>query len=309
MPLRFVIDRADTYMKILVAVDSSSESAFAAREAAARMWPAGTTVRVISVIEPVYGWTLPDMEQALQDSAEQTVESASQSFTQAGLQTSTAVVTGDPKNVIVNEAADWGADFIVIGAHSTHGVMQFLLGGVARAVTRLAPCSVEIVRRVPDLQPLKVLLATDGSECSKAAAISIGGRPWPEGTQFRILSVVEPSAPLFRPPYFSHEAMQEMRAKDMERAQKAVACAEQILGAAGIEATSTVAVPAATPKELILSEAAEWRAELIVVGSHGRRGVNRLLLGSVSEAVALHAQCSVEIIRQPQRTPTGAVRT
>ena len=173
---------------------------------------------------------------------------------------------------------------------------------VARAVARLATCSVEIVRRSPDVLPLKILLATDGSECSKAAARSVAGRPWPPKTEFRILSVVEPSAPLFRPPYFSHESMEELRGKDMERAQDAVACTESILGGAGLEASSTVAVPAATPKELILSEAAEWGADLIVVGSHGRRGVNRFLLGSVSEAVALHAQCSVEIIR---RRPAG----
>jgi nucleotide-binding universal stress UspA family protein len=95
--------------------------------------------------------------------------------------------------------------------------------------------------------------------------------------------------------------MEELRGKDMERAQKAVSLAERILCGAGIEASSTVAVPAATPKELILSEAAEWGADLIVVGSHGRRGVNRLLLGSVSEAVALHANCSVEIIRRPSK--------
>ena len=288
-------------MKILVAVDSSCESAIAAREAAARLWPSGTTVQVISVVEPVYGWDHPDLEQALQNSAEQTIQAAAAFFKQAGLETKTSVLTGDPKNVIVNEAADFDADFIVIGAHSTHGVLQFLLGGVARAVARLAPCSVEIVRRTPDALPLKVLLATDGSECSKAAAQSIAQRPWTGGTLFRILSVVEPSAPLLRPPYFSHEMMEEVRGKDMQRAQEAVASAEFILDGAGIRASSTVAVPAATPKELILSEAAEWGAELIVVGSHGRRGVNRLLLGSVSEAVALHAQCSVEIIRRPKQ--------
>jgi nucleotide-binding universal stress UspA family protein len=158
---------------------------------------------------------------------------------------------------------------------------------------------VEIVRRNPGLEAMKILLATDGSECSKAAARSVASRPWPDGTSFRILSVVEPSAPLFRPPYFSHEAMEELRGKDIQRAQEAVACAESIFDMAGLEASSTVAVPAATPKELILSEAAEWDADLIVAGSHGRRGVNRLLLGSVSEAVALHAQCSVEIIRRP----------
>lgn len=288
-------------MKILIAVDSSCESAIAARETAARPWPAGTTVSVISVVEPISGWNFPHMEEALQNSAEQTVQSAAEYFRQAGLETNTSVLMGDPKNVIVNEAADLGADFVVIGAHSTHGVMQFLLGGVARAVARLAPCSVEIVRRIPDAQPLRILLATDGSECSNAAAQSIAQRPWAAGTEFRILSVVEPSAPLLRPPYFSHEMMEELRGKDMQRAQEAVASAEYILDGAGIKASSTVAVPAATPKELILSEAAEWGAELIVVGSHGRRGVNRLLLGSVSEAVALHAQCSVEIIRHTKQ--------
>lgn len=291
-------------MKILIAVDSSCESAIAAREAAARLWPAGTTVRVISVVEPIYGWNFPNLEEALQNSAEQTVESAADWFKQAGFETGMEVLMGDPKNVIVNEAANFDADFIVIGAHSTHGVMQFLLGGVARAVARLAPCSVEIVRRIPDSQPLKILLATDGSECSKAAVQSIAQRPWAVGTVFRILSVVEPSASLLRPPYFSHEMMEELRGKDIQRAQEAVSSAEGILDGAGIQARSTVAVPIATPKELILSEAAEWGAELIVVGSHGRRGVNRLLLGSVSEAVALHAQCSVEIIRrqgEPQK--------
>jgi len=245
----------------------------------------------------MFGWSVPDLEEALQRSGEQTVHCAAEYFKQAGLETTAAVLIGDPKTVIVNEAGEWHADLVVIGAHSTHGVMQFLLGGVARAVARLATCSVEIVRRSPGPEPLKILLATDGSECSQAAAQSMAQRPWPAGTAFRILSVVEPSAPLFRPPYFSPEIMEELRGKDMRRAQEAVSCAESILFGAGMEASSTVAVPAATPKELILSEAAEWGADLIVVGSHGRRGVNRFLLGSVSEAVALHANCSVEIIR------------
>jgi len=293
-------------MKILIAVDSSQESMLAAREAAARPWPAGTTARLISVVEPLYAsgtvggsWSAPEVEEALRQSAGQTLQCAAGYFQQAGVETSTAVLAGDPKSVIVEEAAEAGADFVVIGAHSTHGVMQFLLGGVARAVARLAPCSVEIVRRSPDSKPLKILLATDGSECSQAAARSIAERPWPQGTAFRILSVVEPSVSLLHLPYFSPETMEELRGKDMQRAQEAVSSAEKILCGAGIEAGSTIAVPAATPKELILSEAAEWGADLIVAGSHGRRGLNRFLLGSVSEAVALHAQCSVEIIRRP----------
>jgi nucleotide-binding universal stress UspA family protein len=215
-------------MNILVAVDSSSASTIAAREAAARLWPAGTTVHVVSVVEPVYGWSAPDVEEMLQQSANETVQGVAEYFKQAGLETSTAVLTGDPKAVIVQEAAESQAGLVVIGAHSTHGVMQFLLGGVARAVARLAPCSVEIVRRNPGPEPLKILLATDGSDCSNAAARSIAQRPWPAGTAFRILSVVEPSTPLFRPPYFSSELMEQLRGKDMGRAQAAVSSAEKI---------------------------------------------------------------------------------
>lgn len=54
------------------------------------------------------------------------------------------------------------------------------------------------------------------------------------------------------------------------------------------------------PKNVILDEAANWHADLIVVGSHGRRGLDRFLLGSVSETVAIYAHCSVEVLRSPR---------
>jgi nucleotide-binding universal stress UspA family protein len=288
-------------MKLLLAVDSSSASANAARAIAARPWPEGTSVHIISVVEPVYGWSAPDLEASLQRSAQQTVECAADEFKHTGLYVTTSVVIGDPKAAVVDEAAESHADFVVVGAHNASDVMRFLLGSVARAVARLANCSVEIVRGNPGSDPLRILLASDGSECSKAAARSVAQRPWPPGTTVRILSVVEPSVPLLGIPYFSPQAMEELRGKDMERTQQAIADTEGIFLEAGIRTTTTVAVPAATPKELILSEAQEWGAGLVVVGSHGRRGVNRLLLGSVSEAVALHAGCSVEIIRRPSK--------
>jgi len=291
---------------ILLAVDSSLASDTAAREAAGRPWPRGTTAKVVSVTERATDWTFPELDQAIEHAAQDAVLSAASYFREAGIPASTAVVQGDPATVIVEQAAQAGADWIVIGSHNAPGAIQFLLGSVARGVARLAACSVEIVRARRGAGPLKILLAIDGSECSMAALRSVAGRPWPPGTEFRVLSVVEPSAPLLPPPYFSPHRMEELRGKDMQRSQQAVSAAESILSTAGIEATSTIAVPAATPKELILSEGAEWEAGLIVVGSHGRRGVNRLLLGSVSEAVALHANCSVEIVRLPRSAEKSA---
>jgi nucleotide-binding universal stress UspA family protein len=76
--------------------------------------------------------------------------------------------------------------------------------------------------------------------------------------------------------------------------------AEQVLASAGLKATA--AVLSGNPKEVILEEAKKWNADLIVVGSHGRRGVKRFLLGSVSEAVAMNAHCSVVVVRGSARS-------
>jgi len=73
--------------------------------------------------------------------------------------------------------------------------------------------------------------------------------------------------------------------------------AEKIISEGRLPASGTVAVSFDIPKQLILKEAKEWGAKLIVVGSHGVRGLTRLLLGSVSETIAAHAPCSVEVIR------------
>lgn len=145
---------------------------------------------------------------------------------------------------------------------------------------------------------MKILLATDGSECSQLAARSVAARPWPAGTVVRALSVAEFSLPLLKVPYFSPGAMENLRADSMRRAEEAEMSAEEILAEAGLQESGTVAVPVAMPKEVILQNAEEWGAQLIVCGSHGRRGLSRFLLGSVSEAIATHAKCSVEIIRR-----------
>lgn len=167
-------------------------------------------------------------------------------------------------------------------------------------MARFAPCSVEIVRAgLADESrrtAIKILLATDGSECSQVAVRSVAERSWPAGTEFRVVSVPELSAQVLQ--MISHNAMDKLRGDAMKRAEDAEAAAEEILADAGLTESGTVAASAATPKELILQNAEEWGADLIVCGSHGRSGLSRFLLGSVSEAIASHAKCSVEIIRR-----------
>jgi nucleotide-binding universal stress UspA family protein len=133
-----------------------------------------------------------------------------------------------------------------------------------------------------------VLLATDGSKTSAQAARALAGRPWPEGSEFRVISVEEPWT------------IKSSKVRDQKEAEEAVTSAEHVLAAAGLKATG--AVLSGNTKQAILKEAQEWAADLIVVGSHGRRGFRRVLLGSVSEAVAMNAPCSVVVVRAPRKT-------
>lgn len=284
-------------MKILLAVDSSAASQIATLDLTSRPWPPGSAVEIVSSVD-YCGSNIPELNDALVDSANQAIQAESAKVQAAGLPCSSRVLCGEPKIAVVDYAAESGADLVVVGSHDASDVTRLLLGSVARAVVRHAPCSVEIVRPRSSRDSMKVMIATDGSEYSRQAVRSVVSRPWPEKIQFRVVSVAELPALWFRSPAFLNpKAMADLRAEAMKRAEDAVADTEKILADAGFEESGTEAIPYASAPEMILNQATEWGADLIVVGSHGRSGAGRFLLGSVSEDVALHANCSVEIVR------------
>jgi nucleotide-binding universal stress UspA family protein len=218
------------------------------------------------------------------------------------LRTSATTLAGDPKAVILDRGGQLPADLIVVGSHGS-AVARFLLGNVATNVVLHATCPVEIVRARPGLGPLrKVLLATDGSEFSEAAARWVASQVWPENTEIRVLSVVEfvlsPARAFLEPPYFHSTEVDQGREEAMRHAQAAVASAFAILTPACPNVSESISVLLSGPRQVILDEARQWDADLIVVGSHGRGGLDRFLMGSVSEAVAIQAPCSVAVVRR-----------
>jgi len=146
---------------------------------------------------------------------------------------------------------------------------------------------------------MKILLATDGSDCSKDAVDAVAERPWPAGSEVRVLSAMElPSMPTTETWVFPDSYFKELEAAGKEQAENAVNHAVERLKSAGsgwLKVTSEVTTGPA--KDVILDEAEGWGADLIVLGSHGYNGWRRFLLGSVSHAVATHARCSIEIVR------------
>jgi len=151
----------------------------------------------------------------------------------------------------------------------------------------------------PPARPLKILVATDGSPCSDRAVQSVAMRPWPANSQIEVVSVVHARMPSFPDPQLMIEAAHiEALEADRQRAPGRVQRAERCLaGTSGVSVTT--AILERNPAVAILEEAERLDADLLVVGSHGYGPVRRGILGSVSQAVALHASCSVEIVRCP----------
>lgn len=143
-------------MKILLAVDGSSHSQEAVDDVARRPWPPGSTVRVLSVIQPytppatefvLAGSTLDDIRRQQTADADHLTARAAEAVKAAGVSAETTVREGDPRSVIVDEADEWGADLIVVGSHGRTGAKRWLLGSVAGSIVSHAPCSVEVVRK------------------------------------------------------------------------------------------------------------------------------------------------------------------
>lgn len=291
-------------MNILLAVDASSASQAAVDQVAARPWPAGSQIEVLTVAEDPGFFTLGIDSDEMKAHAQRLADAAAVQLRSRQLQAKALVKVGDPKTVILDHAAAMHADLIVVGASGLGAVERFLLGSISRAILRFAPCSVALVREKESsaVAGLRVLLAVDGSESSRHATETLAARPWPSGTEVRVFSVVELRMSAlqgaFEIPGLDAGHLASQRADAMKRTEDAIDSALKILEAAGLTTSESISVLAASPKELILQEAAEWNADWIVLGSHGSSGLSRFLIGSTSETVATHAACSVEVVRQ-----------
>jgi nucleotide-binding universal stress UspA family protein len=289
-------------MKLLIAVDSAISTDVLVSAIGVRPWPDGTTAHVLSVIadaevpEELWreeGYGKRAVQREMERRGEQITALSVERLREIGIPAEVVIARGDARFLIPFYARKWSSDLIFVRAHVRKDYVHWMLGSVARAVVETAPCTVQIVRDAGEdhRQTLdsarRVLLATDGSKTSAAAARAVAARPWPEDSEFRVISVEEPWTI-------------KSKVKDERGAREAVSSAEQVLASAGLKTTG--AVLSGNTKAAILEEAQKWAAELIVVGSHGRRGFRRLLLGSVSEAIAMNAHCSVVVVRAPRKT-------
>ena len=290
-------------MRVLIAADGMTPEVASARAAAARPWPAGSSFCLLNVLDPYPFNRAPLFLDRAKERVLLNLDCASRSLRQAGWNTTTEIYLGSPRRGVNRFARDWKADLLMVGCNDVSDLTRLFLGSTAQSVVRHAPCSVEIVRPSRGRGDagrqggMRILIATDGSEFSLTALRSVANRPWPAGSVTKVISV--PEFILFKDPSYleTHEA-KDLNKGSMEDAKLSVAAGVGILSGSELKVCSDVLRFEDRPYLVILNEAETWQADMIVVGSHGRSGFDRVIMGSASEAVALHAKCSVEVIRQ-----------
>jgi len=219
---------------------------------------------------------------------------------------------GDPTQQILEQIQNGDhegatADLVVVGTHGRGAIARLFLGSVAERVARHAPCPVLLARPLSSGELDQIVVGLDGSDNAARALDWVCDRlPLPpRGGAIHLLHVITPPMFLgftdgvFVPAY--SEVIAAALQKESEDARKGLSRiveqrkSGQIGGAAVRNLTTEVAPGDAA--SILLDAARDHKADLLVVGSHGSTGLDRFLLGSVSEKVLRHADCSVLIVR------------
>lgn len=146
---------------------------------------------------------------------------------------------------------------------------------------------------------MKILLPIDESWCSEDAVTEVGERAWGSDTTVRLLHVIErfapPAADLW---YDAGGSLDLARYELTERNEETIKRIADQLRQHGLYVETVVRN--GNPAKVIVDEAYEWDADLIVLGTHGYSLLARLLLGSTAQSVIDHAPCSIEVVREKQ---------
>jgi nucleotide-binding universal stress UspA family protein len=300
-------------MRVILAVDGSEPSGLAVDLVAAAAWPPGTGIDIVQVIDLaslVYGGPWPavptiapdQIEADFREQAERTLDHTAARLAGPERRIHTEVIAGRPATLIVNRAKEMRADLIVLGSRGHGRIESMVLGSVSAEVVDHAPCPVLVAR---GSQTRRVLLGWDGS--SAACRVADLVKSWPLFAQslIRVVSVADVKYPWWTG--FPEAGSAEMlpmyveTADAMRREHEELATAmASSLRAAGREAEPERRD--GDPATEMLASAAHWPADVVAIGTHGRTGVRRLVLGSVARNVLQHAPCSVLIARDEAAT-------
>jgi nucleotide-binding universal stress UspA family protein len=289
------------FARIMVAVDSTPASAAALRYLRRHLHP-GITLRVVSVAEnphtlvPLGIWAGSQLEVAreeLRRDAAEAIQAAQAALDGCGVQLEGQLLDlcregGDLVHALAEAMSQWSPDLVVLGTRHHRTLLRWVEGEVSAPLARLLRWPMLIVpvdhEAGPDEPPSRVLFTTDGSDAS-VAALRVGARLVAPRADCRVIYIVDRLLATGTEPF--ETKLEELLA---ECGQIAVKMAADELARYGQQKEWVVESAIVKTRNTfddvphtIDREARHWKAQLVVLGAHGRRGLTRWLLGSVAE--------------------------
>jgi nucleotide-binding universal stress UspA family protein len=284
--------------KILLSTDGTEFSEGAVREAIRLAKRCSSKLNAVTVIEtnPEYGTIAPQVVEKLEKEVRANLDTVHARAKKEGVECGTAIYEGeDSYRYIVDEAAKQKSTMIVMGRRGKRGLKRLVMGSTTAWVIGHSPCSVLVVPRAAQVEYKNVLVATDGSKYSTAAASEAIGIAKLNGSKLTVIAVVP--AELATPTDVEFGVGQREKIADqvMHEAEKNAKAVKEAAQKEGVNVQAFVMT--GRPADAIIEIAKEKGADLIVVGSHGRTGLDRLLMGSVAERVIVLSNSAVLVVK------------
>jgi nucleotide-binding universal stress UspA family protein len=279
------------YRKILVAVDGSASGMHALSESFKFAQDEKSWITVVSVIPPYLGdldmTAVGNVMAAIRKPCEDALAEARRMADDARIMVRTACEEGEPHERIVDLADSGNFDLIVMGRKGQNRLERSLVGSVTARVIGYSGTDVLVVPNECRVGWKKILVATDGSKFSEAAAERAVSFAKAYGGELLIVSVVDVPAEFYGEAPDAWDNL-VMKAKGYTKKVKQQADNSEV--------KAKTLVKEAETWQAIIQVATEEKADAIVMGSHGKTGLKRLLMGSVTEKVIGHAPCNVLVI-------------
>jgi nucleotide-binding universal stress UspA family protein len=282
-------------MKTLLAVDGSDNS-YEAVHMMKYMARAEqlTLLHALSVPRPAYPMMLPEVAEGLYKTLEGSMREDGERLlnrVQSLLPLHAGPMTkhlqmGSPAEVIVSIAEEQKADLIVMGARGLGPIKERLLGSVSHRILTLAHCATLIVNG-PVKAMKQILLPLQGPSDTESAIRFLQLKPFHDAVEVTLLTVL----PSTEPPWPGDAAAAAASAEILEKQADYIEGVAERLRAIGYQAHG--AAVNGSPATMILQQAATLRSDLILMGTSGRQGIARFVLGSVSHAILHKMPCPV----------------
>ena len=294
------------YKKILVPVDFAHASLWGL-DLARHILPEGGELRLLYVLDesslsPMRGiFKVSEVEER----GKEELEKLEQALHGSGIQATTTIRKGHVTHEVQEEAREWGADALTIGSHGRKGLTRLLLGSVAERLLREVELPTFVVKSEPTSKPACIAFATDFSDASVGAFTAFQDALQSLEAKGVILHVIDEDAWLLQASMVATSIPLDLEPIE-KKAKESLAERVGLVKAAGFDCKGELLN--GSPWDKIEEYTQAEGVDLLVLGTHGYRGYERFVLGSVAQKVLRTVSCPVLVVPHPGADDSSAAK-